>query len=245
MTNLLDMIDVNTNLTILFRISLAVILAFIPGIERELTGKFAGLRTHILVCLGACVFTILSVYGFEMRSNLEPTELGGLSRPFIQNDPARIAAQVITGIGFIGAGTVMRHGSNVFGITTAATLWVCAAIGMSCGCGEYTTAIIASLATLFVLILIRRLEKSFLSKRKISYRDFEISISSSIEACDKIEMVIENSFKKVFKFNKKLVNHKELRFLAVVSTKKSLKEINEFFKNITEIESIEIREYYE
>ncbi|MBR5304157.1 MAG: MgtC/SapB family protein [Candidatus Gastranaerophilales bacterium] len=238
-------ININETLIILFRIGLAVVLAFIPGIERELTGKFAGLRTHILVCLGACVFTILSVYGFEMRSSQEYAELNGLSRPFIQNDPARIAAQVITGIGFIGAGTVMRHGSNVFGITTAATLWMCAAIGMSCGCGEYMTAIIASFATLVVLISIRRLEKKVLSKRKVSYKDFEISIVASIEACDGIELVFENSFKKIYKLNKKLINHSELRYSAVVTTKKTLKEINDYFKNLNCIESIEIREHYE
>ena len=241
---MLDMIDINQTLTILFRIFLAVVLAFIPGIERELTGKFAGLRTHILVCLGACVFTILSVYGFEMRLDTNFAEVNGLTRPFIQNDPARIAAQVITGIGFIGAGTVMRHGSNVFGITTAATLWVCAAIGMSCGCGEYVTAVIASLATLVVLISIRRLEKSFLSKKKISYRDFQISITATMDACDNIELIFENSFKKIFKLHKKLINNTELKYSAVVSTKKSLKEINDYFKNISCIESIEIREYY-
>ena len=217
---MLDMININENIVILFRIMLAVLLAFIPGIERELTGKFAGLRTHILVCVGACVFTVLSIYGFEMQSDVG--EYHGSIRPFIQNDPARIAAQIITGIGFIGAGTVMRHGSNVLGITTAATLWMCAAIGMSCGCGEYITAITASLATLLVLIAIRRLEKSFLSKRKVSYRDYEISIISSIDVCDNIEMIFENNFRKIFKFNKKLVNHKELRLTAVVSTKKTL-----------------------
>lgn len=240
------MLDVSINwnetLIIIFRIILAVLLACIPGIERELTGKFAGLRTHILVCLGACVFTLLSVYGFEMQSDVG--EYNGSIRPFIQNDPARIAAQVITGIGFIGAGTVMRHGSNVFGITTAATLWMCAAIGMSCGCGEYVTAIIASLATLIVLISIRRLEKNFLSKRKVSYKDYEILILASIEACDNIELIFEKSFRKIFKLNKKLVNNNELRYSAVVSTKKTLKEINDYFKNINCIESIEIREYY-
>ena len=235
---MLDMIniDINQILTILFRITLAVLLAFIPGIERELTGKFAGLRTHILVCLGACVFTILSIYGFKMHIAVDVVGT---------NDPARIAAQVITGIGFIGAGTVMRHGSNVFGITTAATLWVCAAIGMSCGCGEYVTAIIASFATLVVLISIRRLEKNVLSKRKIAYKDFEISIVASVEACDNIELIFEKSFKKTLKLNKKLINHSELRYNAVVSTKKSLKEINDYFRNMNCIESIEIREHYE
>ena len=233
---MLEVIDLNQTMTILNRIVLAVVLAFIPGLERELTGKFAGLRTHILVCLGACVFTILSVYGFKMHVAIDIIGT---------NDPARIAAQIITGIGFIGAGTVMRHGSNVVGITTAATLWMSAAIGMSCGCGEYMTAIIASLATLIVLIAIRKFEKRVISKRKISYKNYEISISANIDECDNIQDVIENNFHKIFKFNKKLINHKELRFNAVVATKKSLKEINEYFKNINCIESIEIREYYE
>ncbi len=224
------------NLIILFRVVLAVVLSFIPGIEREMTGKFAGLRTHILVGLGACVFTILSIYGFEMH--ITPDTIG-------TNDPARIAAQIITGIGFIGAGTVMRHGSNVSGITTAATLWVCASMGMSCGCGQYFVAIITSLATLVVLILIRRLEKNILSKRKKSYTLYEISISASLKDCDIIQSIFENNFHKVFKFNKKLVNHVELRFAAVVSTKKSLIELNDIFKKVIGIESIEIREYYE
>ena len=224
------------NLIILFRVVLAVVLSFIPGIEREITGKFAGLRTHILVGLGACVFTILSIYGFEMH--ITPDTIG-------TNDPARIAAQIITGIGFIGAGTVMRHGSNVSGITTAATLWVCASMGMSCGCGQYFVAIITSLATLVVLILIRRLEKNILSKRKKSFTLYEISISASLKDCDIIQSIFENNFHKVFKFNKKLVNHVELRFAAVVSTKKSLIELNDIFKKVIGIESIEIREYYE
>ena len=163
----------------------------------------------------------------------------------VQNDPARIAAQVITGIGFIGAGTVMRHGSNISGITTAATLWMCAAIGMCCGCGEYITAIMASAATLFVLILIRQLEKNFISKRKIFYTIYEISILASLDECDTIQNTFVDNFKKIIKFNKKLINNNELRIDTVVSTKKSLREINDFFKNINNIESIEIREYHE
>ena len=230
------MIDLDTNLTIVFRIFLAVLLSFAPGIERELTGKFAGLRTHLLVALGACVFTILSVYGFKMH------EVAGVVGT---NDPARIAAQVITGIGFIGAGTVMRHGSSVLGITTAATLWVCAAIGMSCGCGEYMTAIIASFATLIVLISIRKLEKNVLSKRKIFYSVYEITLSTSIDECDRIQEIFATNFHKIYKLNKKLLNHNELKYSAVVSTKKSLKAINEIFKVLTRLDSIEIKEHYE
>lgn len=233
---MLENIDLNNVITIVFRIFLAVVLAFAPGVERELTGKFAGLRTHILVCVGACVFTLLSIYGFKMHETV-----GVIGT----NDPARIAAQVITGIGFIGAGTVMRNGGNVFGITTAATLWVCAAIGMSCGCGEYVIAIITSIATLIVLVSIRRLEKNFLSKRKMFYTLYEITLSASLEVCDKIQEVFESNFHKIFKLNKKLINHNELKYSAVVSTKKSLKDINELFKIIDNINSIEIREHYE
>lgn len=228
--------NLDPNLIILFRIVLATSLAFIPGIERELTGKFAGLRTHILVSLGACVFTILSIYGFKMH--IAADVIG-------TNDPARIAAQVITGIGFIGAGTVMRHGTSVLGITTAATLWICAAIGMSCGCGEYMTAILASLVTLVVLILIRRLEKNFLSKRKIFYTLFEVTICASFDECEKIQEIFESNFHKIYKFNKKLLNSNELRFNGVISTKKSIKDINDIFRKVNNIESIEIREYYE
>lgn len=233
--NIINM-DMDTNLIILFRIILASALAFIPGMERELTGKFAGLRTHILVCTGACVFTILSIYGFGAN------HANGIVT--VQNDPARISAQVITGIGFIGAGTVMRHGSNVSGITTAATLWMCAAIGMCCGCGEYFTAIISSIVTLTVLILIRRLEKNFLSKRKVSYSLYEISISAPIDSCETIQNIV-NNFHKVFKINKKLINHDQLKYSAIVSTKNTLNEINDIFKKIDSIESIEIKEYYE
>ena len=229
--------DFNTVFTIFFRVFLAVALACIPGIERELTGKFAGLRTHIMVSLGACIFTILSLYGFQVRVGAEDV--------IVQNDPARIAAQIITGIGFIGAGTVMRHGSNVSGITTAATLWVCAAIGMCCGCGAYVTAFMASLATLVVLISIRRFEKNLLSKRKVAYCLYDIIISSTIDQCDCIEDIFENNFHKIYKFNKKLQNGDELKVSTTISTKKSLKELNELFKDVCPINSIEIREHYD
>lgn len=236
MLDFTNITDWNEDLIILFRISLAALLAFIPGVERELTGKFAGLRTHILVCVGACIFTILSIYGFKMH--IVPGVSG-------VNDPARIAAQVITGIGFIGAGTVMRHGTSVFGITTAATLWVCAAIGMSCGCGQYATAIISAFVTLIVLISIGRFEKDFLSKRKIFYNVYEVALSTAVVECDNIQNIFQSSFHKILKLNKKIVNHEDLRFSAVVSSKKSIKEISDIFKNIDSINSIEIREYHD
>ena len=102
------------DISLVIRVLSSVLLGFAIGLEREMTNKYAGLRTNILVCLGACLFTIISIYGFPEVS-VTGDELG-------TRDTARVAAQVVTGIGFIGGGTVLRHGATVFGLTTAATL---------------------------------------------------------------------------------------------------------------------------
>ena len=118
------------NIDFIIRILAAIVLGFLIGLERELTNKYAGLRTHILVCLGACIFTIVSIYGFPTFAtgdNVITEQATGI------RDTARVAAQIVTGIGFIGAGTVLRNGPMIIGLTTAATLWISAAIGMACG----------------------------------------------------------------------------------------------------------------
>ena len=120
----MEVINQIFDLNITVRVLSAILLSFAIGLEREMTNKYAGLRTNILVCVGACIFTIISIYGFPEVS-VTGDELG-------TRDTARVAAQIVTGIGFIGGGTVLRHGANVFGLTTAATLWVSAAIGMAC-----------------------------------------------------------------------------------------------------------------
>ncbi len=147
------------NAEFIIRLFMALALGFLLGLERELTNKYAGLRTHILVCLGACIFTLMSIYGF-------PTYAHG-DNIIIDNatgirDTSRVAAQIVTGIGFIGAGTVLRNGPMVFGLTTAATLWIAASIGMACGAGMYGIAIIATVLAVAVLTLIRIFERQFL-----------------------------------------------------------------------------------
>ena len=141
------------------RILSALLLGFAIGLEREMTNKYAGLRTNILVCLGACIFTIISIYGF-------PTFADGdnviVSQATGVRDTARIAAQVVTGIGFIGGGTVLRHGATVFGLTTAATLWIAASIGMACGAGMYLVAIIGTILSIITLVSVRVFEKNIL-----------------------------------------------------------------------------------
>lgn len=143
----------------LIRILAALCLGFLLGLERELTNKYAGLRTHILVCLGACIFTLVSIYGFPTfvdGDNVIVNQATGL------RDSGRVAAQIVSGIGFIGAGAVLRNGPMIIGLTTAATLWISAAIGMTCGVGMYDVALITTVLSVAVLTLIRIFERRIL-----------------------------------------------------------------------------------
>ena len=124
------------------RLALAAVLGGAIGLEREYRHKPAGLRTNMLIALGSALFSILSV------------ELGAGA-----GSPDRIAAQVVTGIGFLGAGAILRSGENVHGLTTAATIWVNAAIGMAAGLGSYMVAAVAAAITLVVLALLPWMEE--------------------------------------------------------------------------------------
>jgi putative Mg2+ transporter-C (MgtC) family protein len=142
---------------ILLRLVVAAALGAAVGFERELRDREAGMRTHLLVALGSCLFTLVSAYGFhEFLAN------GG---NVVRADPSRIAAQIVTGIGFLGAGAIIREGLSVRGLTTAGSLWVVAAVGMACGAGFYLAAVVATALTLVALgplrILAHRLVERF------------------------------------------------------------------------------------
>lgn len=124
----------------IIRILVATFLGAIIGLDREYRTKAAGFRTHVLVALGSALFMIISVHGFDDLPKDQMT---------LRMDPARIAAQVVTGIGFIGAGTIIFQKNVVKGLTTAAGLWVTAAVGMACGVGMY---ILAAVSTVIVLV---------------------------------------------------------------------------------------------
>jgi putative Mg2+ transporter-C (MgtC) family protein len=119
----------------LLRIALAGVLGGSIGLERELREREAGLRTHLLVAVGAALFTIAGAYGFD-SANVDPT---------------RVAAQIVTGIGFLGAGAIIRQGFSVRGLTTAATLWVVGAVGLAAGAGYYSGAVITTAVVLIAL----------------------------------------------------------------------------------------------
>jgi putative Mg2+ transporter-C (MgtC) family protein len=127
----------------LLRLALAAVFGGAVGLEREFREREAGFRTHMLVSVGSALFTIASAYGFrDFLVN------GG---SLVRTDPTRIAAQIVTGIGFLGAGAIIRQGLSIRGLTTAATLWVVAAIGLTTGAGYYSAAAITTLLVLFSL----------------------------------------------------------------------------------------------
>jgi putative Mg2+ transporter-C (MgtC) family protein len=127
----------------LLRLALAALFGGVIGIEREFREREAGLRTHMLVSVGSALFTITSAYGFR-----DFLVQGGA---VVRADPSRVAAQIVTGIGFLGAGAIIRQGLAVRGLTTAATLWVCAAIGLAAGTGYYSAALMTTLVAVFLL----------------------------------------------------------------------------------------------
>jgi len=127
----------------LWRVVVAAGLGGAVGLERELREREAGFRTHLLVSVGSCLFTLVSAYGFN-----EFLIAGG---NIVRTDPTRIAAQIVTGVGFLGAGAIIRQGFSVRGLTTAATLWVVAAIGMASGAGYFSAAVITTALVLFSL----------------------------------------------------------------------------------------------
>jgi putative Mg2+ transporter-C (MgtC) family protein len=123
------------------RLAVATALGAVIGVERELDEKAAGLRTHMLVALGSALFTLVSAYGFSEF----------IGKDHVSYDPSRIAAQIVTGIGFLGAGVIFRSGFNVRGLTTAASLWLVAAIGMAAGAGYWQGAVIGTVVGAFAL----------------------------------------------------------------------------------------------
>lgn len=143
--NLLQSDDVNA-LNAVFKLTLSLFLGCVVGLERKRKGQIAGLRTFALISMGATLAMILSIY--------IPQEYMGLKN----GDPGRVAAQVITGVGFLGAGAIIQMKGSVRGLTTAAGIWMVATIGMAVGVGMYLVSVIATLLIIFILVTLERYE---------------------------------------------------------------------------------------
>ena len=172
---------------IILRILAAAGLGALIGLERDIHGRAAGLRTHLLVSSGASLFTVLS--------EIVARDVTAVDGRFV-SDPGRIAAQIITGIGFLGAGAIIKEGFAVRGLTTAACLWIAAAIGMACGMRQYEIAVAATLLALACLVLLKFVERRLSHD---SYRVLTVVTENDFDVT-KIVKVVEKRNLKVNQF---------------------------------------------
>src|SRR5215203_5738661 len=158
---------------LLGRLLLAAVLGGAIGAERELNDQAAGLRTHMLLTIGACLFTLISAYGFG----------GGLG-----TDPSRIAAQIVTGIGFLGGGAIVRHGLTVKGVTTAASIWATASVGVAIGAGSYVLGIGGAVLVVGTLFGLRSAD-NVLRRWGVSREEYTMLAHSGFDAARVVELV--------------------------------------------------------
>jgi len=168
------MIDVTLQLDLALRLVVAAALGGAIGAEREIHNHPAGIRTHMLVALGAGLFTVLSIFGFGLE--------GSGSQGLV--DPTRIAAQIVSGIGFLGAGAILKDGVIIRGLTTAASLWATAAVGMAAGAGEYVLAIVAA-----VIILVSLWPINALAERLHGANRLEVELRLTMSRVDELGLV--------------------------------------------------------
>jgi putative Mg2+ transporter-C (MgtC) family protein len=172
------------DIALVLRLVLSSVLGGMIGLEREIHGRPAGFRTHLLVSLGSCLFVITSIEFYRIFGNFSGSVPVGV-------DPGRIAAQVVTGIGFLGAGAIIRERASIRGLTTAACLWVAAALGVACGIGYFYLAICVTAIALASLLLLKEIEKKLRRDKYIMVRiwgesseDFISRIYAVLTACD-------------------------------------------------------------
>ncbi|MGG7057467.1 MgtC/SapB family protein [Clostridium tertium] len=180
---------------IIIRLILALIIGGLIGYERELQNRAAGFRTHILVCLGATIISLLQIdIGNKAIAMIDMNEK---LAEVIKVDYGRLGAQVITGVGFIGAGAIIHTKGNIKGLTTAATLWIVACLGLSIGMGEYFISIFATIIIFITLVFLKRIEDKFIAKNII--KEFEIKYYNEGNIKNEIEYFLEKKKIKIKK----------------------------------------------
>jgi putative Mg2+ transporter-C (MgtC) family protein len=213
--------------TMILRLLISVILGGVIGWEREGRRQSAGLRTHILICLGSTLLMLISIFIPQTFKN------------FQNGDPGRIAAQVVSGIGFLGAGAIFRLGATIKGLTTAATIWVAAAIGLAVGAGVYLAALVGTVLILFVLVGLEKVEKRYfpshsLKVLQLRFQGTKITTDLVFMILDKFSIkthsinIVQSLDKKRFKL--KLIVH----IPNDIELKKLYKELNSI-DNVSEI----------
>jgi len=227
-----------TEIDMLIRLCLGFAAGAIIGFERSSRNQVAGLRTHILIAVGATLLMLLSLW--------VPRRIGA-QIGVISGDPGRIAAQVVSGIGFLGAGAIIRLGNNIKGLTTAASLWLVAAVGLAIGAGMYIAAAIAEAISLVTLIFLDRLEKRVFPsvRNKILELHYKRGVAPDIKAAHDILLSfgLQNQSTDVNQGTGKKKNTK-IRFLVSIPDTIDVSALAKAFKAADDVARVEIKEKY-
>ncbi len=217
--------------TILGRLAVAVLLGGIIGLERAHHGRPAGLRTHTLVCLSSCLLMLLTVFQWDL--------LSGRQLETIRIDPTRMGQGIMTGIGFLGAGVIMKEKLTIRGLTTAASIWVAASIGIIIGMGMYFAGVVATVITVIVLSMFRVLERTvpslhygrlILRFKATEVMDYE-ELNNMIRGCDVTAMppaYAQEDEGRFFRYEMTVRTHHMMNFLKLSDTLRKLESIKEF-----------------
>ena len=220
----------------LIRLGLGVLCGGAIGLERQINGRPAGFRTHLLVCVASVLLMELSMY-YQHLSYMDPS--------YVRVDPGRIASGAITGIGFIGAGVIIKMGANVLGLTTAASLWMVSAIGFSLGAGLYAPASLAFVITLFSLFILRLIERI---TPGLSFKSVTIKALRAVDE-DAISQVLKKHSASLFRTDYEVDNDEgTITFYYTVSIrrkpfmrKEALKALAEDISSLENVNKVSLR----
>ena len=188
----------------------ALVLSSLIGIEREIHSQPAGLRTHIILGVGACLASALSIsFSHDFSS------------PQFQSDPARIVAQVVSGVGFLGAGAIMRFGVNVKGITTASSLWTTAIIGIACGAGYYEAAALATGFVLFALEIISRPVRWLFKPKRV--RELKVRLRDRPGIINDLRTILDSKSVKIISISTHMKDRHKLELDLIIQLPNDLK----------------------
>lgn len=208
------------------RLLLAALLGSLIGLERERLLWAAGLRTHMLVCVGSCLLMIVSAFGFQDALAMAHTQL----------DPSRVAAQVVSGIGFLGAGSILLRGEVIRGLTTAASLWTVAAIGLSVGGGLYVVSTAATFIILVILIAIKPMERVY--RNRVQVHVLKLVAPSQTLSLKKVNEVMGNRASKVKQFIVEKGNRDDTDSVTIELNHTSGAQAKEILEQLLAIEGV-------
>ena len=208
---------------VLLRLLCAMFIGAVIGTERELTHRPAGMRTHMLVALGSCVVMITSQMIFHQYRAFGATP-----------DPARLSAQVITGVGFLGAGTILKEGPSIKGLTTAASVWAVACLGIAVGGGYYALGIIGTVGMIIILVLFEWLQEKLMHERYALYL-FSVSCSDVVSMLERINQLATecDASLKAMQVDGKEDGEVEITFKADFGGRHSEQQMQRFFAGLS------------